>query len=94
MLIVVGVSVIAWENAVPDLTALRSNDTPWFAIAGLASTLFLLGYYVGPLSENARLSPSIGRPLALYMSVNIYRYDRRPSHTVESERDRSSSVRS
>ena len=38
---------LRWHDAVPDLTSLRSNETRWFALAGVASTLFLLGYYVG-----------------------------------------------
>ncbi|SEH18171.1 Uncharacterized membrane protein [Natronorubrum sediminis] len=38
---------LRWHDATPDRSSLRSNDTRWFVFAGIASTLFLLGYYVG-----------------------------------------------
>lgn len=36
-----------WHNSLPRLALLRSNDMKWFVLAGLANTLFIVGYYVG-----------------------------------------------
>lgn len=37
---------LRWRNALPDRSVVRANDTRWFVLAGIASTLFLLGYYI------------------------------------------------
>ena len=34
-----------WRGDLPDRGVLRSNDARWFALAGVANTLFLVGYY-------------------------------------------------
>lgn len=40
---------LRWRGSLPGPAELRSNDTRWFAFAGVANTVFLLGYY-GALS--------------------------------------------
>lgn len=36
-----------WADALPDSSRIRRTDLHWFLLAGVASTLFLLGYYLG-----------------------------------------------
>jgi drug/metabolite transporter (DMT)-like permease len=38
---------LRWHNLLPGGEILRSNNVRWFVLAGLANTLFLLGFYVG-----------------------------------------------
>ena len=38
---------LRWRNALPDRATLLSRNSRWFFLAGIASTCFLLGYYVG-----------------------------------------------
>lgn len=37
---------LGWHDALPDRAVLWSRNTRWFVYAGLANTLFLLGYYL------------------------------------------------
>ncbi|MFC7216078.1 EamA family transporter [Saliphagus sp. GCM10025334] len=37
---------LRWHNAVPSVASLRSPNMRWFILAGIANTLFILGYYV------------------------------------------------
>lgn len=45
---------LRWHNALPGRNLLRSNDRLWLLLAGIANTLFILGYYaalgVAPVS--------------------------------------------
>lgn len=38
---------LRWKNALPRLGRLPSTDLRWYALAGIANTLFLIGYYIG-----------------------------------------------
>ena len=36
---------LGWRGALPDRSLVRSHDVRWFLLAGVANTLFLVGYY-------------------------------------------------
>jgi DME family drug/metabolite transporter len=38
---------LRWRKALPDFTTIERGNLRWFVLAGIANTLFLVGYYLG-----------------------------------------------